>query len=56
MSPIDPDSSPRSPRSQRLAIHVDEMRERIGVFETTLYLIVGAFLIVAGVLLLFDTA
>lgn len=32
------------------------MRDRIGAFETTLYLIVGAFLIVAGALLLFDTA
>lgn len=43
------------PRSQRLKIDVDKARDRIGMVETALYLSVGAFLVVAGGLLLFDT-
>lgn len=45
----------RPPR-QRLTIDINKMRDRIGMVETALYLIVGVFLVAAGGLILFDTA
>ena len=42
-------------RPQRLTIDITKMRDRIGMVETGLYLIVGVFLIAAGGLILFDT-
>jgi uncharacterized membrane protein (DUF373 family) len=43
------------PPRGRLTIDVGKMRDRIGMVETALYLIVGVFLIAAGGLILFDT-
>ena len=43
-------------REQRLTFDVEWMRARIGVVETTLYVIVGLFLVAAGGLILYDTA
>jgi hypothetical protein len=40
----------------RLKFEVARMRDAIGIVETGLYLLVGALLVVAGGLILFDTA
>lgn len=54
-TPPEPLSRRLRPSHQRLTLDVDKMRDRIGMVETGLYLIVGVFLIVAGGLILFDT-
>ena len=42
-------------RARPLRLDVDRTRSAIGAVETTLYLLVGLLLVVAGVLILFDT-
>ena len=54
-TPPEPLSRRLRPSRQRLTLDVDKMRDRIGMVETGLYLIVGVFLIAAGALILFDT-
>jgi uncharacterized membrane protein (DUF373 family) len=41
-------------RPQRLALNVERTRTQIGAVETTLYLVVGLLLILAGALILYD--
>ncbi len=41
-------------RPQRLRLDVERTRAQIGAVETSLYLVVGLFLVVAGALLLYD--
>jgi len=43
-------------RVRRFRVDVDRARARIGILETALYLAVGLLLILAGGLILFDTA
>ena len=54
-TPPEPLSRRLRPSRQRLTLDVDKMRDRIGMVETGLYLIVGVFLVAAGGLILFDT-
>lgn len=53
--PTGPDPPLRRLRAQRLSLDLDKMRGGISMAETGLYLIVGALLVVAGNLILFDT-